>query len=133
MLHYTISPIIYSTAKLEMSYPPSWAKGKFYYPVDMTNKGNWYRNIISRDSSNWKEFHELLPVHLFTNHCICFERGNHVFKSPDYSIMLYTDVIWPMATEIKIRLHRNHNTMIHWLCSNWFPDHMPNKTIRDHL
>lgn len=40
MLHYPISPIIHSTAKLEMSYPPSWVKKKLYYLVDMTNKGN---------------------------------------------------------------------------------------------
>ena len=43
-------------------------------------------------TSNWEEFHELLPVHLFTKHYICFERGNHVFKSSDYSTMLYTDM-----------------------------------------
>ena len=40
MLRYPISPILHSTAKLEMSNPPSWVKNKFCYPVDMTKKGN---------------------------------------------------------------------------------------------
>ena len=81
--------------------------------------------------SAWIKFRELLPI--LTNNSISPKSRGSVFSAGVYGVLLHTSDTWALTDADKMRLTRNNNAMVCWICSSRLSDRTQTANLRSFL
>ena len=83
--------------------------------LDDTIGDNGGNAVTVRLKSAWIKFRELLPI--LTNKSISSKSRGSVFSAGIRGVFLHASETWTLTDVDKMRLTRNDNAMVRWICS----------------
>ena len=105
---------------------------KFCYLGDtICASGGARESSVARTRSGWKKFRELLPI--LTSRVLSMTTKGKIHESCVRSVMLYGSETWGVKEEDLVKLERNENAMIRWICGVTVKDRVASRELRDKL
>ena len=87
--------------------------------------------INARIHSSWKAFRSLLPI--LTSRSIAPKVRGNVFNSCVLSVLFYASETWPVTQSDILRLERNVNAMMRWICGVSIANKIASSDLRTRL
>ena len=87
--------------------------------------------VNSRITSTWKAFRSLLPI--LTSRSIAPKVRGNVFNSCVLSVLFYASETWTITQANVLRIERNVNSMVRWICGVSLNDRVSSLDLRKRL